>query len=157
MIKFLVPFFTLLFSVQGLTQCDSVPTLNQEIVKIANTMMGKKVDRGECWDLAALVLNQTNAKWDKKLTYGRALKKGECFTVGDIVQFENIEMQHQVGNKIMVEKMPHHTAIIYKVINENEVVLIHQNTSYTGKKVGTSSFWFLDVKKGKYTIYRPVN
>lgn len=148
-------FLFILFALQIEAQCDSIPKLNQEILKIASSMKGKKVDRGECWDLAALVLNQTNAKWDKKLVYGRALKKNECFMEGDIVQFENIEMQHQDGNKIMVEKMPHHTAIIYKVINDNEVVLIHQNTSYTGKKVGTSSFWFKEVKKGKFTIYRP--
>lgn len=157
MMKVIVIYLVVFFSFGSFAQCDSVPKLNQEILKIASSMIGKKVDRGECWDLAALVLNQTNAKWDKKLNYGKALKKGECFSVGDIVQFENIEMQHQVGNKIMVEKMPHHTAIIYKVINENEVVLIHQNTSYTGKKVGTSSFWFKDVKKGTYTIYRPIN
>ena len=52
--------------------------------------------------------------------------------------------------------MDQHTAIINKVISSDEIELIHQNTAFSGKKVGISSIKFSTITNGKYDIYRPM-
>jgi len=51
--------------------------------------------------------------------------------------------------------MSHHTAIIYKVLGKGDYVLAHQNTDYSGKKVGISKLNLDNIRRGKYTIFRP--
>ncbi|MFZ1333710.1 MAG: hypothetical protein WAR83_16070, partial [Flavobacteriales bacterium] len=43
---------------------SAIPELNQHIVAYALGQEGKKVGRGECWDLAAEALNSGGATWD---------------------------------------------------------------------------------------------
>ncbi len=149
-------FLSLLFiSTSIFGQCDSLPPMNKEIVKLVGLKLNKKVGTGECWDLAKYVLDEVDAKWDWGLTYGRKLTSSECIYEGDIIQFEKIKIKYKKGKDVFTESMPHHTAIIYKVINDDEVTLIHQNTGYTGRKVGTSSLKFSTIVSGKYYIYRP--
>jgi len=145
----------LFFASVSFSQCDSVPPLNQGIVDFVNTKMNKKVGRGECWDLAKYALDEVEAKWDQSYVYGRLLSKDECIYPGDIIQFEKVKIKYKEGNKTFTEAMPHHTAIIYETINQDEVILAHQNTGYSGKKVGTSKLKFSTIISGKYYIYRP--
>ncbi len=139
-----------------IAQCDSISAINSQIIELAGKKLGKKVDRGECWDLAKYVLDETGATWDGMYTFGRALKKGECIMPGDIIQFEKLKTVSLTNGVKSTELFPHHTAIIFEVKNPDEIVLIHQNTGYTGKKVGKSTFKFSTITTGKYTIYRPV-
>jgi hypothetical protein len=118
--------------------------------------MGKKVDRGECWDLARYVLNEVEAKWDGQYVYGQLLKKEDCIAPGDIIQFERVVLKYKQGNKTITEKMLHHTAIVYNVRSPDHLELAHQNTGYTGKKVGKSSLLFSAIKSGSMKIYRPI-
>ena len=147
----------LLFTSSVSAQCDSVSEINAQIVGLAEKKLGKKVDRGECWDLAKYVLDETNAKWDGMYKFGRTLKKGECIMQGDIIQFEKLKTVSVTNGVKSTEMFPHHTAIIFEVKNTDELVLIHQNTGHTGKKVGKSTFKFSTITTGKYTIYRPVS
>lgn len=151
-------FLFLLFSYQAFSQdCDSVPELNQKIVKLADAKMKKKIDRGECWDLAKYVLDETSSKWDGFEEYGQLIdRKNECILPGDIIQFENIKLQWEEGGAKFSEEMKHHTAIVYEVISKDELILIHQNTGQHGKKVGITTFRLYAIKKGKLLIYRPV-
>jgi len=55
------------------------------------------------------------------------------------------------------ESMRHHTAIVYKVIDSNEVILLHQNTAEHGRKVGQSNLMFDSITSGKLFVYRPEN
>jgi hypothetical protein len=154
--KKLIFLFSLFISSYTLAQCDSVSALNAQIVDLAGKKLGKKVDRGECWDLAKYVLDETGANWDGLYKFGRPLKKGECIMPGDIIQFEKLKTVAQSNGVKTSEMFPHHTAIIYEVKSADEIVLIHQNTGYTGKKVGTSTFKFSTIATGKYIIYRPI-
>lgn len=149
-------FFILLFYTGVLhAQCDSVPELNKGIIAFTQSKMNKKVGRGECWDLAKYALDQVGASWDGAYTFGRKLEKGECLMPGDIIQFERIKIKYKKASKTYTESMPHHTAVIYEVINSDEVKLAHQNTGYTGRKVGVSGLNFSTIQSGKYTVYRP--
>ena len=153
--KVFIVFLSLFFFGFANAQCDTVLPLNKIVVDYATKNLNKKVGRGECWDLAKYALDEANATWDGKYQYGRKLSKDECLMPGDIIQFENVVVEFKQGKQTFKETMQHHTSIIFSVESKDEVVLIHQNTAYTGRKVGKSSLRFSTIKKGKYTIYRP--
>ena len=138
------------------TDCNETFPLNQQIIEFVNSKMNKKVGKGECWDLANEALTLVQAKWDGNLKFGRKLDyKKECIYPGDIIQFEKVKVKYTENKITYQEAMPHHTAIIYEVKGKGEYVLAHQNTAYTGRKVGTSALNLMNVTGGKITIYRP--
>ena len=145
----------MIFIASSFAQCDTIPLLNKEITNLVGLKINKKVGTGECWDLAKFALDEVDAKWDGGLVYGRKLSATECIYPGDIIQFEKIKIKYKKGKQIFTEAMPHHTAIVYKVLTQDEITLIHQNTGYSGRKVGTSSLKFSTIISGKYYIYRP--
>lgn len=143
-----------LFSVQAWSQ--KTPDLNKKIISYVNSVIGKQVDRGECWDLAFQALNRNNAEWDGEYVYGKQInpEKDEVYP-GDIIQFENVKVRYINGNTITTETMGHHTAIVYKVYKKGRYQLAHQNTGFSGKKVGLSDLELANVIKGKMKFYRP--
>lgn len=138
-------------------QCDSIAPLNQQVLNFAQTNLKKKVGRGECWDLAKFALESCGATWDHKFEFGKLLTKDECLMPGDIIQFKGVKIKYKEDKTTYSVTMDQHTAIVNKVISSDEVELIHQNTAYSGKKVGVSMLKFSTIYKGKYMIYRPQN
>ncbi|HUX53764.1 MAG TPA: hypothetical protein VMV56_05085 [Williamwhitmania sp.] len=136
---------------------QELPVLNQKIVDYVTTVIGKKVDRGECWDLANRALTNNNAEWDGEYKYGKRIDpKKDVVLPGDIIQFENVKVVFKKGNTTTTEMMPHHTAIVYKVIAPGVYELAHQNTGFSGRKVGLSEFNLSNMVKGRIYFYRPV-
>jgi len=146
---------TLLLSTSG--PCDSIPALNQSIISFVNDHLNKKVGRGECWDLAAVPLNNLRAKWDGNLSFGTKVDyKSECVYPGDIIQFERVIVEYKYDGGFSRDEMPHHTAIIYEVKSTGDFIIAHQN--YNNKrKVILTPLTMANIKKGKAVIYRPVN
>lgn len=138
-------------------QCDTIAPLNQQVLNFAQTNLKKKVGRGECWDLAKFALESCGAAWDHKFEYGKLLTKDDCLMPGDIIQFKGVKIKYKEDKTTYSVMMDQHTAIVNKVISSDEVELIHQNTAYSGKKVGVSMLKFSTIYKGKYMIYRPQN
>lgn len=136
---------------------EDIPKLNQRIVDYVQTVIGKQVDRGECWDLAYQALNRNNAKWDGQFEYGKRLNpdKDKIFP-GDIIQFKNVKIKYTINQMIYMEQMDQHTAIIYKVKARNIFDIAHQNNSFSGRKVGISTLDMNTIIRGKVFIYRPV-
>ncbi len=154
--RYLFFFFLFPLSVLAQQDCGEAPALNQRIIDIADAQVNKKVGRGECWDLAQLVLDETGAVWDGYEEYGRLIDhKEECIYAGDIIQFKNVKIRWEEGKYTYEELMKHHTAIVYEVKDDGTLVLIHQNTGQHGRKVGTTIFRINDMKKGKIKVYRP--
>lgn len=145
-----------LFVFSNSTAQNNIPELNKEIVKYVKSVKGKKVDRGECWDLANQALKLVGADWDKEYVYGNKIdpKKDEVFP-GDLIQFKNVKVQYTEGNATYTEFMTHHTAIVYKVISKDVFEIAHQNTEFSGRKVGISKLNLNHVVKGKIYFYRP--
>jgi hypothetical protein len=136
--------------------CDTIPVLNQQIIGFVKTRLNTSVGRGECWDLAATALNSNGAKWDKKYKFGRLVNvRNECVYPGDIIQFEGIKVKHLEGNRRIEETMNHHTAIIFEVKEKGIFVLAHQNTDFSGRKVGLSELNLENIIRGKFKIFRP--
>jgi len=152
---------SLLLSFIGLSafQPDNkIPSANAEIIKYVQTVIGKKVDRGECWDLANQALTRINAVWDHEFKYGKLLDPSkDAIYPGDIIQFKKVKVVYKVDElTTTTETMAQHTAIVYQVLAKGEFILAHQNTGFSGRKVGTSRFNLSNVKRGKVMIYRPV-
>ncbi|RPH32810.1 MAG: hypothetical protein EHM93_07735 [Bacteroidales bacterium] len=153
--QFLLSSF-LLLGIAGFSQ-DSVPALNREVIEFVKTTIGKKVDRGECWDLANKALTLIKADWDLQYKYGKLVNhKKETVYPGDIIQFEGVKVKYKKGNTTYTESMEHHTAIVYRVIDKGVFELAHQNTGFSGRKVGLSTLDISTIIKGKMSIYRPV-
>ena len=152
--------FLYLFAVLFLFDTN-IPILNQKIIEYVDTVIGKKVKRGECWDLAAEALDHAGAYLDRSsqksiYIFGEKLnpKKDKIYP-GDIIQIENAKLQYTKDNGIYTETMTHHTAIVYEVSGKDQYKIAHQNTSFSGKKVGISNFNTAYIIKGSITFYRP--
>jgi len=145
------------FSVTQAIAQENIPELNKKIVEYAESVIGKKIDRGECWDLAYQALNRFNAEWDGKFQYGKLINpKREPVLPGDIIQFKNVKIKYQITNTTYTEFMKQHTAIVYKVKHNNVFTIAHQNTEFSGRKVGLSDLNLNHVVKGDVKIYRPI-
>lgn len=161
MIKYRV-YRTILFLIFSLpvTQAiaqENIPELNKRIIEYAESVIGKQVDRGECWDLANQALNRFNAQWDGKFQYGKLINpKREPVLPGDIIQFKNVKIKYQITNTTYTEFMKQHTAIVYKIKHKNVFTIAHQNTEFSGRKVGLSDLNLAHVVKGNIKIYRPI-
>lgn len=145
--------------VLNVTAQDNIPKANADIVKYVTSVIGKKVDRGECWDIANQALTRVNGKWDHKFEYGKLLDpKRDVVYPGDIIQFKNVVLEYPLpsGKGKATETMKQHTAIIYRVISADEFEIAHQNNGFSGRKVGLSTINLKTLKKGKLFIYRPV-
>jgi len=138
-------------------QVVELPAINQRIIDFVHDHEGKKVGRGECWDLAAEALNEAGAKWNGFYEFGTLVdwERYEVFP-GDVVQFSNVEIEHRAGNSISHERYGQHTAIIIAVHGRGDFLIAQQNMQPMGKKVGTSALRMADVRAGKLTFYRPV-
>lgn len=146
------------FSISATAQTDSIPPLNQEVLVYVQSVIGKQVDRGECWDLANQALTLADAKWDKIYVYGRPVNyQTEAVYPGDIVHFKGAVIKRTEGFTTITETMEQHTAIIIKVYGKGVYELAHQNTSFSGRKVGTSPINIEGLIKGDIIIYRPEN
>ena len=136
---------------------QKLPPLNKKIVAYVKSVIGKTVDRGECWDLANRALTDNNAEWDGEYKYGTLLNpKEDEILPGDIIQFEKVKVTYKKDNVTTTETMPHHTAIVYRVKEKGVFDLAHQNTGFSGRKVGISELNLSNIVKGRYYIYRPV-
>lgn len=146
----------LIISINSSLFAQRIPELNKEIVKYVKSVTGKKVDRGECWDLANQALIRVGADWDRAYVYGNRINplKDQVFP-GDLVQFENVKVQYTEGNTTYTEVMTHHTAIVYKVIDQGIYEIAHQNTQFSGRKVGISTLNLNHIVKGQTYFYRP--
>ncbi len=135
---------------------NTIPELNKDIIKYVNSVIGTKVERGECWDLANQALIKVGADWDREYKYGEKIDpKIDKVYPGDLVQFEKVTVKYTQGNATYTEIMEHHTAIVYKVLEKGVYELAHQNTEFSGRKVGLSKLDINTVVQGKMYFYRP--
>lgn len=126
--------------------------VGEKVVEFSKKNFGKKVDRGECWDLAAKALDYANAKWEAPNDFGLKIDiKKENVKPGDIMQFENVKFK----GKFYSSSFPHHTAVAYKV-KDNDILIFHQNYN-NKKKVDTLTLHMNDLASGKIDFYRPLS
>jgi hypothetical protein len=136
---------------------DSLPPTNARVLAFVEQHIGKRVDRGECWDLAAKALNLADAQWDGDMGFGRLIDPSkEAVLPGDIIQLEGVEFRWTEDNAINAITMPHHTAIVYEVVAPGRFTIAHQNMEGIGRKVGLGELVLDRRVKGRILIYRPL-
>ncbi len=135
---------------------DTLPTVNRHVVEYVREHMGRKVDRGECWDLAAAALNSAHADWDGTYGFGRVVdpRKDEILP-GDIIQFEGVTVEQRTNTSLLRETYGHHTAVVLHVLANGEYTIAHQNFGEAARKVSTTTLRLADVRSGKITFHRP--
>jgi len=150
-----VLFLFLVFSFQ--IQAQQIPELNQKIVDYVKTQVGKKVNTGECWDLAYEALTQNNCEWNGAFVFGKKINpKTDSIYPGDIIQFSNVVIKTTKGNMIYKETYKKHTAIIYSVKEKGVFEIAHQNNGFSGRKVGLSELNINSKYSGTIDFFRPV-
>lgn len=142
----------LLFTFFVWPQATEIPELNKKIIAFCDKQMGKKVGKGECWDLAAEALNSSGAKWSPPYEFGKKLNdKKDVIIPGDIIQFENVKLVYPDGSW---KEFPQHTAIVYKVIEKGHYTIAEQNSNRK-RYVILSDVNMNQLKRGNYSIFRP--
>ena len=154
----MIAFFLPLFLLSGTAAADDdLPSLNRQVLEYVESVIGKQVDRGECWDLANQALLRIDAKWDGRYKYGKEYNpKRSAILPGDLIQFKDVKVRYREGNTLYTESMAHHTAIVYRVLDNGILELAHQNTTFSGRTVGVSKLDLNTVVSGKMWFYRPV-
>jgi hypothetical protein len=153
--------YTLLLTLILILPAKETPLLNQKVIEYVNTVIGQEVGRGECWDLAAAALDYAGAYLDRSnqksiYVFGEKLNPNkDRILPGDIMQIENLSIEYTKGNTIYTENMSHHTAIVFEVISVDHFKIAHQNTSFSGRKVGLSELDMSNITNGKIIFYRP--
>lgn len=148
--------FILSISLFCLLMSDNpIPPTNVKVIEYVNSVIGKKVDRGECWDLANQALTYAKAKWTFPTTYGKpiAYQKEQLYP-GDLIQITNVVMETKTDTSIVRWKMTEHTAIVYEVISHSTIKIAEQNVNKV-KKVQLNNWNLNDIKSGKMQFYRP--
>ena len=129
-----------------------LPVTNKKIIEYCELNMGKKIDRGECWDLLKYALDFAKADWSAPLDFGEKINyKVQDILPGDIVQFKNAKFVYENGSNM---NMPHHFAIVYKVNGSGQYTLVHQNVNGY-RKLRRDDIDLNFLKKGKITFFRP--
>ena len=133
--------------------------LNDKIIEYVNKVIGSKVGRGECWDLAQEALDENLADWTRPVNFGLPLNPaGDEIKAGDIIQFRSIKItEHLPGGVTRYESLgsPDHTAVVYEVLGKKHYIVAHQNVR-GNRNVTTGEINLSKVTGGKYWIYRPV-
>lgn len=154
MFSLFLPGFLLSYSI---TPDDDLPPLNRKVLEYVESVLGEQVHRGECWDLANQALLLIDAKWDGRYKYGEEYNPRRTAVLpGDLIQFKNVKVRYREGNTIYTESMDHHTAIVYRVLEDGTLELAHQNTTFSGRTVGISKLDLKTVISGRMWFYRPV-
>lgn len=120
------------------------------VVNYAEDNLGKKIDRGECWDLIAFALDHSGAEWEMPFDFGEKIdyKKDEILP-GDIISFDGVKFENENG----YSTFPTHYAIVYKVVDKDHITILHQNHN-NKRVVQTLDLNLSELKKGKLQFYR---
>lgn len=148
-------FILSIFVCFGFIYTNEIPPTNLKVIEYVNSVTGKKVGRGECWDLANEALNYANAKWEPPFEFGKKIDyKKEEIIPGDIIHINDLVMESRVGNAITKWKMTDHTAVLFEVKGEGKVMIAEQNVNKI-RMVMINEWNLNDVKSGKLQFYRP--
>jgi hypothetical protein len=140
----------LLFTFCAVHAQDSA-SVNKNMVAFCEKNVGKKVGNGECWDLAKEALNSAGAAWTPPYEYGNVVLPTKAVLPGDVIQFEKVKIVYPDKSW---KELPHHTAIVYKVLGPGKYIIAEQNSN-NKKLVVLNEIDLNYVKKGKFTVYRP--
>lgn len=127
-----------------------ITELQRDVVNFAADNIGRKIGRGECWDLADQALRAAGAAPPKGYTFGTPVPLDEI-QPGDILQFTAARFDEPGYWTIM--GMPNHTAVVHAV-GDTRVFILQQN--FDGKRyVTTYDLNLNNLTAGQLEAFRP--
>lgn len=146
-------------SMEEMPQKTANLTLNDKVLEYVESVMGKTVGSGECWDLAQEALDVNGADWTRPVIFGAQLDiEKDQIKAGDIIQFKSVRLESKLpngGKMWQTLGAPDHTAIIIGIEGKKKYKIAHQNTD--GKRYVIMSIVDLNIMtSGRYWIYRPL-
>lgn len=124
------------------------------VLDYALRSLGSKVGDGECWTLADEALKHARAgRPAGGAGFGRVLESEELLRPGDVLQFEGARFEAESGKWL---SMPHHTAVVGRVMEGRCVELLHQNFGRDGKSVSRLVLDLDALSRGTVDCYRPI-
>lgn len=145
-------FFCFSIFIASSIKAQDTSIVNIKIVSFCEKHIGKKVGQGECWDLAKEALNFAKASWRPPYEFGKIIQPNKEVLPGDIIQFEKVKIIYPDKSW---KGLPHHTAIVYKVLGPGKYIIAEQNAN-NKKVVDLSEIDLHFLKKGKFTLFRPL-
>lgn len=128
-----------------------ISEIQREVVNFAADNIGKRIGRGECWDLADQALRAAGAEPPRGYTFGDRIPLNEI-QPGDILQFTSARFDEAGYWTIM--GMPNHTAVVHAV-GDTRAFILQQN--FDGKRyVTTYDLNLNNQTSGQIEAFRPV-
>lgn len=128
-----------------------ITEIQRDVVNFAADNIGRKIGRGECWDLADQALRAAGAEPPKGYTFGTPVPLDEI-QPGDILQFTAARFDEPGYWTIM--GMPNHTAVVHAV-GDTRAFILQQN--FDGKRyVTTYDLNLNNLTSGRLEAFRPV-
>lgn len=128
-----------------------ISEIQREVVNFAADNIGKRIGRGECWDLADQALRAAGAEPPRGYTFGTPIPLDEI-QPGDILQFTAARFDEPGYWTIM--GMPNHTAVVHAV-GDTRAFILQQN--FNGKRyVTTYDLNLNNLTSGSLEAFRPV-
>lgn len=128
-----------------------ISELQREVLNYAADNIGRKIGRGECWDLADQALRAAGAEPPRGYTFGTPVPLEEI-QPGDILQFTSARFDEPGYWTIM--GMPNHTAVVHAV-GDTRAFILQQN--FDGKRyVTTYDLNLNNLTSGSIEAFRPV-
>ena len=94
-------------------QAQSSSDISAKVVEYTLSKEGKRVKRGECWDLVAEALDYAGANWQRPGDFGEKINyEKNPVMPGDIIEFKNTKFDMPDRSSY---HMPQHFAIITAV------------------------------------------
>ncbi|MDX2024324.1 MAG: hypothetical protein SF187_29045 [Deltaproteobacteria bacterium] len=144
-------------------------SLNQKVLIWARGKRGRKVGRGECWDLAdqalhhAGALSSTTTGKDDDYVWGTLVETKDLLP-GDVLQFRDFVIVTKTKRTItfsagggFVEtaeetaQRGHHTAIVDSVIGDGQVNVLEQHVKPLGQVVQKHRVYLRSIKRPSLT------
>lgn len=143
----------ILFALASEAPAQSATDVHTKIVEYTLSKEGKRVNRGECWDLVAEALDYAGADWQRPRGFGEKIDyEKDPVLPGDIIEFR--KARFEAPDRRSGYEMPEHFAVIVEVQGPGRFRIGHQNYNRK-KRVGFAEVDMAHKKSGRVTIYRP--
>ena len=141
---------------EGYKQAANVSPLNARVLKEAYKKYGRKVDRGECWDVANRAFQKAGAKApDRYVWSNNEVTLKEC-SAGDVLQFSWAKFKKDGWwkNAGSAASKGAHTSVVFN--NKGHLVLsvLEQNVGGI-RKTMFNTYNFGAMTSGTVKCYRP--
>ncbi len=126
-----------------------LPEINQKMIAYVEKNKGRKILRGECWDVVKMALTESGANWTPPTDFGKVVDLKNVLP-GDVVMFENTVFKGENYS----QSFGGHYAVVHTINDDGTILLAHQNYNKV-RKIRFDKITPAHLVKGELTFFRP--